>query len=220
MASKLSLKVVIVARAAWCPETFARDCISIVSGPLTKNIGSLVPDLMDEIQYTVDQLWGKEEKDFKAICVYDLMSRIIGQATNRVFVGLPLCRDPALLDAVNSFSLDIPISSTLLQFFWRPLRPLVAPIITLPNRIHTNRSLRILKPEIQCRLKNYVFQSAENMDVGKEEAADAPRDFLQWSIDQAKSQDDPYFGKIETLAGRVLLNNFTSITHPRSPLPT
>ena len=182
--------------------------ISLISGRLTREISNLVPDLLDEIQYGVDNLWGSDGENYKTICVYDLMSRIVGRVTNRVFVGLPLCRDPVLLDAAMAFSLDIPIASTLLHFVWPPLRPLLAPFITLPNRIHTNRFFRIVRPEIRRRLKDY---DARRTDPSIKAAEKEPHDFLQWSIDQAKSLDDPYYGKVDTLAGRVLLNNFTSI---------
>ncbi|KAL2824219.1 cytochrome P450 [Aspergillus cavernicola] len=173
--------------------------MSVISGPLTREIGNLIPDLLDEIQFGVDHFWGHDRENYQTVGVFNSMSRIVGQATNRVFIGLPFCRNNALLDAAMAFSLDIPISATLLHFFWQPLRPLVAPLLTLPNRIHTNRAFNILRPEIERRLKEY----------------DGPKtganDFLQWSIHQAKSLEDPYYGRVDTLAGRVLLNNFTSI---------
>lgn len=43
------------------------------------------------------------------------MSRLLGQATNRDFVSLPLYRDSKLLDTAIAFSLDIPISVILLH---------------------------------------------------------------------------------------------------------
>ncbi|KAL4746289.1 cytochrome P450 [Aspergillus terricola var. indicus] len=173
--------------------------MSVISGPLTRETGNLIPVLLDEIRHGIDSLWGTDTENPLSVCVFNTMSRIVGQATNRVFVGLPLCRDPALLDAAMAFSLDIPIASTLLQFFPRLLRPLVAPLLTLPNRLHTHRATRILRPEIHRRLAAYAGPKT------------GPNDFLQWSIDQAKSLADPYYGLPNTLAGRILLNNFTSI---------
>ena len=85
--------------------------ISVIAGRLTREISSLVPILLDKIQYGVHDLWGMDRGNYNTICVYDLMSRIIGQATHRVFVGLPLCRDPAPLDAAMVFSRDVPIAS-------------------------------------------------------------------------------------------------------------
>ena len=182
--------------------------ISVISGRLTREIGNLIPDLLDEIQHGIDKLWPTDGRDYNPICVYDSMIRIVGQATNRVFVGLPLCRDPALLDAAMAFSLDVPIASTLLNFIWPSLGPFIAPIITLPNRIHTNRFFKIVRPEVRRRLKDYDNRRTKPSSNAAEKE---PNDFLQWSIDQAKSLTDPYYGKVDTLAGRILLNNFTSI---------
>ncbi len=182
--------------------------VNIVSGLLTRETGNLVPALLDEIQYSVDERWGTNAEDFKTICVYDVMRRIIGQATNRVFIGLPLCRNAALLDVGMAFAQDIPLASTILRFIWKPVRPLVAIFLTLPNRIHTRQFYNILQPEIQRRLKEY---DARHADLETKAADKEPNDFLQWTIHQAKALDDPYFGKVDTLAGRILLLNFASI---------
>lgn len=182
--------------------------VNLVSGLLTRETGNLVPDLLDEIQYSVEGLWGTDAGNFKTICVYDVMRRIIGQATNRVFIGLPMCRDAALLDVGMSFAQDIPLVSTVLRFIWKPLRPLAALFLTIPNRIHTNQFYKILRPEIQKRLTEY---DARRADPETKAADQEPNDFLQWSIKQAKTLDDPYFSKVDTLAGRVLLLNFASI---------
>ena len=176
--------------------------ISIIVGQLTREIRNLVPTLMGEIQYAVDNLWGMDREKYQDTSVYTSTCRVIGRATNRVFVGLPLCRDSALLDSAMGFSLDVPTSSTLLHFFWPSLRPLIAPFLTLPNRIHTRRFFKLIRPEIRRRLKDY-----DTIKAAKKE----PNDFLQRSTEQAKSLEDPYYGKVDTLAGRVLLNNFTSI---------
>lgn len=182
--------------------------IGVISGSMTREIGNLVPDLLDEIQNSIDALWGVKEGESRTVCVFDTMSRAVGQATNRVFVGLPLCRDSTLLDNANAVSMDVPISSTLLHFLWPPLRPIFAPILTIPNRIHTNRVYKVVQPEIRRRLQTYDESRTKSHSKGR---GNVPHDFLQWSIDDAKASSDPYFGKVDTLAGRVLLNNFTSI---------
>ena len=187
--------------------------IKIISVLLTREIGNLVPDLLDEIQHSVDELWGTDSDNYKGVCVYDTLRRTVGQVTNRAFVGLPFCRDPALLDAAMAFAQDIPIGSTLINLFPSPLRPVVAPLLTLPNRIHTNRFYRILRPEINRRLK--VLEDGPNPVTtpsdSKTSSQATPNDFLQWSIQQAKSLPDPYFSRPDTLAGRILIVNFTSI---------
>ncbi|KAI1341954.1 cytochrome P450 [Xylariaceae sp. FL0016] len=182
--------------------------VSLISGLLTRETGNLVPDLLDEIAHGVDNLWGLEKGGFKEICAYDVMRRVIGQATNRVFVGRPLCRDPALLDAGMAFAQDVPLTSTLLRFIPQVLRPLVALFVTIPNRIHTYQFYRILRPEITRRLKEY---DARRGDPELKAAEKEPNDFLQWSIKQGKETGNPYHYSTDSLAGRILLLNFASI---------
>ncbi|KAI0021893.1 cytochrome P450 [Xylariomycetidae sp. FL0641] len=177
--------------------------VSLISAQLTRETGNLVPDLLDEIAHAVDEFWGASP-EWRPICVYDAMRHIIGRATNRVFVGLPLCRDPALLDMGMAFAQDVPLASTVLRFVWRPLRPLVAPLVTLPNRLHTRKFFGIVRPEIERRLR--AAEDPEKKGLDKE-----PNDFLQWALNQAKASGDPYMYHPDTLAGRVLLLNFASI---------
>ncbi|KAI1098335.1 cytochrome P450 [Jackrogersella minutella] len=174
----------------------------LISTVLTRETGNLVPALLDETRFSVDGLWGTDTEGWNEICVYEVMRRIIGQVTNRVFVGLPLCRDADLLAAGMAYAQDIPMASTALRFTWKPLRPLLGPLITLPNRIHTSRFYAILRPEIERRLR---------ADPDTNAADKEPNDFLQWSLNQAKAAADPYLARPDTLAGRILLLNFASI---------
>ncbi|KAI1375194.1 cytochrome P450 [Hypoxylon crocopeplum] len=180
----------------------------LISGVLTRETGNLVPALLDETRFSVDKLWGTDTADFRDVCVYDVMRRIIGQATNRVFVGLPLCRNEALLDAGMAYAQDVPVGSTLLRFVPALVRPLVAPLITLPNRIHTRRFYSIMRPEVLRRLRDY---DARQADPETKAAEKEPNDFLQWALNQAKALADPYLYAPDTLSGRVLLLNFASI---------
>ncbi|KAM0808340.1 putative Cytochrome P450 [Seiridium cardinale] len=180
----------------------------LISTTLTRETGNLIPSLHDELRHSLDELWGKDTLEYKEIVVWEVMQRVIGQVTNRVFVGLPMCRDVELLKTGISCAQDIPLTATLLRFVWEPLRPLVGLVITLPSRIHTNRFYRILKPEIERRLKTY---DAQHVDPEAKASSQEPNDFLQWSIHQAKASGDPYMWKPFTLAGRIMLLNFASI---------
>ncbi|XXG99759.1 L-threo-3-deoxy-hexylosonate aldolase [Hypoxylon texense] len=185
----------------------------LISGVLTRETGNLVPVLLDEIRVSVDALWGTDtDGGFREICAYDAMRRIIGQVTNRVFVGLPLCRDRDLLDAGLAYAQDVPVGSTALRFTPAPLRPLLAPLVTLPNRIHTRRFYRILRPEVERRSAAFAARrSADPEKSGGDGGEKEPNDFLQWSIAQAAALGDAYHARPDTLSGRILLLNFASI---------
>ncbi|KAK6859215.1 hypothetical protein PG995_005068 [Apiospora arundinis] len=181
----------------------------LVKGVLTRETGNLVPALYDEVQYSVDALYGSEPGVTKEVPVYSAVQDIICQVTNRVFVGLPFCRNPDLLKNGVAFAMDIPLAANLLKFVWEPLRPLVALVFMVPSRLHTNRFVKILRPEVERRIADYDARQADP----ETKAADGgvPNDFLQWSLQQAKALGDPYMYSTYTLASRVLLLNFASI---------
>lgn len=180
----------------------------LVKGVLTRETGNLVPDLFDEIQHSVDEVYGSEPGVTKEITVYSTIQHIVGQVTNRVFVGLPLCRNTELLKNGVAFATEISVAANLLKFVWEPLRPLVALVVMVPNRIHTNRFISILRPEVERRVADY---NARQADPETKAADKVPNDFLQWQIHQAKASGDPYMYDIYTLASRVLILNFASI---------
>ncbi|KAK8112629.1 cytochrome P450 [Apiospora sp. TS-2023a] len=180
----------------------------LVKGIMTRETGNLVPDLFDEIQHSVGEFFGSEPDVTKEITVYATVQHLISRITNRVFVGLPLCRNEELLKTGIAFAMDIPITANILKFVWRPLRPLAALVLALPNRIHTNRFIGILRPEVERRVANY---DARKADPDTKAAEKVPNDFLQWSINQAKASGDPYLCRTYSLASRVLLLNFASI---------
>jgi cytochrome P450 len=173
----------------------------VITTPLTKNTGNLIPDLFEELQSGVDALLGKDPSVLKEVCVFEATQRVICRITNRAFLGLPLCRDDRLLDTAIAYAKDISVSSTLLKFLWKSVRPLVALLLTLPNRIHTAQFFRILRPEVERRLKSPAKFVKEQ-----------PNDALQWLINNARTKGDADLSKISTLAGRLLLLEFVSLS--------
>ncbi|KAH6657410.1 cytochrome P450 [Truncatella angustata] len=180
----------------------------LISTTLTRETGNLIPELYDELRQSIDEIWGKDTLTHREVVVWDVMQRVIGRVTNRVFVGLPLCRNEELLKTGIACAQDIPVTATLLRFIWKPLRPIVGLFITMPHRIHTNRFYRIMKPEIDRRLKAF---DAQQVDPEAKASKSESNDFLQWSIKQAKATGDPYHWKSYSLACRIMLLNFASI---------
>jgi cytochrome P450 len=179
----------------------------LITTTLTSQIGNLVPDVAEETAWAFEQQWGSPA-EYQEVCVYDTLRRIVGCVTNRVFVGKPKCRDPALLTEGMAYAQDVPLTSTVLRMIWKPFRPLAALFLTIPIHLRTRRFEKIVVPEIEIRLAEYEARQRdpENKSHGPE-----PNDFLQWTIKQAKEIGDPYLWKPTTLAGRILLLNFAAI---------
>ena len=63
----------------------------IVKTDLTRQLGALTEDIMDELATGFDQTWGFDYENWKEIGVFENMMKIIARTSNRVIVGLPLC---------------------------------------------------------------------------------------------------------------------------------
>lgn len=178
----------------------------IIATTLTNQVGPLLPELADETIVGFESQWGHDTDTFREVCVWDTVGRVIGRATNRVFVGLPSCRNPQLLDDGYAYARSLPVSATLLGWVWEPVRPLLAPLLTMQTRLYERRFAQVILPEIESRLREYDDHgAASNKNKNRK------NDFLQWSIDQAKESGDPEMWKPRTLASRILLMNMVSI---------
>ncbi|KAK3377508.1 cytochrome P450 [Podospora didyma] len=179
----------------------------LITTTLTNQVGNLVPDLIDEAEWAFGEHWGSPQ-EYTDVCVYETLRCAIGNVTNRVFLGKPMCRNKDLLALAMAFAQDIPVGSQLLLMVPKPLRPLAALLITIPNKLHTWRYLNLIRPLIKKRLAEY---DARQRDPEDKSLSPPPNDFLQWSIDQARTSGDPYMYKPDTLGGRVLLVSFASL---------
>lgn len=173
----------------------------IIKTDLLRQLGSLTMDIMDEVSTGFDEIWGLDTEGWSSISVYENMMALISRTTNRIFVGLPLCRNASYLSIAQKFSQDIVFTAFILRQLPRALRPILAPLITLPNKYHTRQSRRYLDPEIRSRLFN--------LDPEKARSHSQPNDFLQWSINDARTRlaDTP-----EELSPRMLTNRLLAVS--------
>ena len=60
---------------------------------LTQNLEAVFPDMHDELRQAIaDEFPVKDDGSWSTFTVGDRMRRIISRTSNRIFVGLPLCR--------------------------------------------------------------------------------------------------------------------------------
>ncbi|KAH8669692.1 cytochrome P450 [Tricladium varicosporioides] len=71
---------------------------------LTKNLGEYTGDVLEEIDYAFRKCWGTDSENWTCVVAYDSMSEIIARISNRVLVGLPLCRDENYLYSSSRFA--------------------------------------------------------------------------------------------------------------------
>lgn len=176
--------------------------VHLVTTKLTRQVGNLVPALMEELEMAMPQAWGGTTPGadgWQEVDVFDTLRVVIGQVTNRVFLGAPLCRNRELLDAGVAYAQAIPVAAQVITLFPSWMRWVVAPLITMPNRKYEKAWFKLTLSEVEARIRDYNKEGQEKTD------------FLQWSLHQAKETGDPYMWEPKTLAARVLLVNAAAV---------
>ncbi|KAG9308977.1 cytochrome P450 [Chiua virens] len=172
--------------------------IPIVRSRLTQNIGSLYPEIRNEIITAFDDVFALNGNDWKSVPVLSSMQTMICRTSNRAFVGLPLCRDPDWIDLNIQYTLDADTGGALAKMFPASLRSLVVRLFTRLNQAK-QRGRKLLGPVIkerQQRLSKYGDQWA-----------DKPNDFLSWLMEKAEGPEST----MERLTNRILALNFAAV---------
>lgn len=180
----------------------------VIKAELTRQIGSLTKEIMDEIMVSFDELWGTDIDEWKEVCVFDTVMQIVARSSNRAFVGLPSCRDKSLLDHAMGFASAVPIAAAILSQLPEVCRPLAALAVAYPNRKHTKGFAQILRPEVERRKRDL---DAQSRDMEKKIGDAEPNDFLQWSLLRARNNPQGAEYDSDIIAERLLALNFAAI---------
>lgn len=118
-----------------------------------------------------------------------------------IFTG----RNKSYLLLAQKISQNIPFSAFVLRQLPQFLRSIFAPLLTLANKWDTHKLRKFLDPEIRSRLSK--------LDPEKSGSHSRPNDFLQWSINDARTRlsDKPKELSLHMLVGRLLAVNFAAI---------
>ncbi|TLS23365.1 uncharacterized protein PpBr36_06197 [Pyricularia pennisetigena] len=183
----------------------------VVTVTLNGQLGNLAPDVLDEVRVGFEKCWGDRPGEAREVNLYETTTRIIAGVTARIILGASFSRDEDFLKLSTACAQDVLISAQILTFTWKPLRPVLAPLVTLAAKTRLRRYKRAIAPEVNRRLAAWdarargVEAEAEAEDEGE------PNDFLQWTIRQAKESGDPTMWELDMLAGRTLMLNFAAI---------
>ncbi|KAJ7030452.1 cytochrome P450 [Mycena alexandri] len=173
----------------FCDETYH---IAAIKTSLNQNLADILPNLVDEVVCgyidVLDSQLGSGH-DWKPVRALDTFTRIICRSSNRVFVGLPLCRNEDYCQLASQFSSNV--------LFCGPMVKLAGRLFQTIFR-HHQRMLKHLEPLITERRK----RSPKPHDGTLE------NDMLAWLMDCAPA-DREY--SPESLAMRMLNVNFVAI---------
>ncbi|KAK4612178.1 Cytochrome P450 monooxygenase lnaC [Fulvia fulva] len=177
-------------------------------GVVRRDLTRQVVNVSQELEEEVGRCWEDEmrkrgvaeegDREWKEVKMQVLIKKIAFDAVNRIFVGVPLCRDEGYHKAVDRW-LAVFGSTTLFMRFFVPvaLQPWLMPVVSAPSQILYWMAKRYVKPGIERRLE--MLQAKE----GKEK----PNDMMQWIIDAATQKEDPRELEPANIAGKMVLFN-------------
>ncbi|KAF8833162.1 cytochrome P450 [Paxillus ammoniavirescens] len=172
--------------------------VPIIRSQLTRNVGILYPDIRDEMVTAFEEILDLRGNEWKSVPAFQAIQKVVSRTSNRIFVGLPLCRNPDWIDLNERFALDVAKGAVLIGLFPKVLAPLVARYMTsVPGS--TRRAMKHLGPIIEVRRKHIE-------EYGKD-WADKPNDFLTWLMDHPDGSQ----GSVKELTLRILSLNFAGL---------
>ncbi|KAJ7499254.1 cytochrome P450 [Mycena latifolia] len=170
----------------------------VVRTSMTRNLGTLFPEVRDEIVTAFDDILPTQGKEWLTVPAFDTMMQIICRASNRLFVGLPLCRDPDFIKLNVEYAMDVIIAGQLINMLPAFLRPTIGPLLS-PRKRSLRRAGKHLTPVVAERF-------AKEAEFG-EKYADKPNDLITWLMDGAEGEDRT----VSAIVERVLFVNFAAI---------
>ncbi|KXJ90273.1 hypothetical protein Micbo1qcDRAFT_164808, partial [Microdochium bolleyi] len=171
----------------------------VIQQELTRKLANFIPGIVQEMEQSLADNWGKAEGDWVEVGMYDTLLDTITRLSLRVFIGEDLCRNPALIKACQSFNRKVAIPAAAISMFPAVLKPFVAPFFTAYDYIQYLRCRRIILPILKSRLRSLQKNELPVSDMK------APNDYLQWAINHAVSK--PVINRLE-LDEHVITSRF------------
>ncbi|KAK0187862.1 cytochrome P450 [Armillaria mellea] len=189
--------------------------IDVVRSALTRNIAACFPDVRDEIGISFREEIYETEGMSSAFYIYALplifsgwtkvnaystILQIVCRATSRMFVGLPLCRNPEYIALNIEHTIKVVTSAQAINVFPEFLKPQIRRHFFTPITRSMRKAEKLLGPIIKDQLQK-ENEHGRNWS-GK------PNDLLSWLLELA---DGGERRTVRDLTNRVLAMNFAAI---------
>ncbi|KAJ7449346.1 cytochrome P450 [Mycena galericulata] len=127
--------------------------VLVILGGVTRNLGRCFPEVRDEIVCSFKDVVVLDDKEWKLLHVLPNIMQIVARISNRLFVGLPLCRDQEFLDMALKHTVDVFTRGQIIGVLPGFLKPILGPFIATRKNFLCH-ALKFLGPIINERLKN------------------------------------------------------------------
>ncbi|KAK0230002.1 cytochrome P450 [Armillaria nabsnona] len=167
--------------------------IGVIRGALTRNIASCFADVQDEIKAAFNDNIPITE-DWVEIPAYDTIVQIVCRVSNRMFVGLPLCRNPEYLNLNINYAIEFFAFAGIINILPRVLRMQV--ILTQYSKT-------------EKFLGDTIREQMHQQDVHGKEWPGKPNDVVSWLLDA--TYGDVKKRSVKDYCSRVLFVNLGAI---------
>ncbi|KAF8198766.1 cytochrome P450 [Mycena galopus ATCC 62051] len=172
--------------------------VDAVRGALTRNLNKYFPDLYDELTCACEDVFALNATEWKLLPAQPSMKKLIARAINRIFVGLPACRNEDYLELMMKFAINTAIRAQVINLLPSFLQPLLGPFISTRKQ-SVRRSAKYLKDLINYRI-------TQEETFGRDWSG-KPNDFLSWLLELLPD----YEKNVPTICGRILLTNMAAL---------
>ncbi|KAJ7720374.1 cytochrome P450 [Mycena maculata] len=172
--------------------------VQAIRSQLTRNLGRCFPQVRDEIVNAFDDVLGLKDKEWKLLHVLPSIMQIVARTSNRLFVGLPLCREKEYLDLNIDYTVLVFTRGLMIRLIPEFLKPILAPLI-MNRKSSIRHALKFLGPSINERLQKEEEYGPERPD--------RPNDLISWLLDLAEGEERT----APALALRILVTNMAAI---------
>ncbi|KDR68411.1 hypothetical protein GALMADRAFT_231377 [Galerina marginata CBS 339.88] len=173
--------------------------IGVVRTPLTRSLGACFLDIKDEIIAAFGDLIPVREDEWETVSVLSTAMKIMSRTSNRLFVGLPLCRNPDYVELNEQFTMDVIQGGLTIGMFPAIFRPALNHLLTrVPSSI--KRAIAHAGPLFEAQMN-------QERKLGKDDP-NRPNNLITWLLEEA---EDPSRRNLPDLVIRLLTVNFAAI---------
>ncbi|EOD44519.1 putative cytochrome p450 protein [Neofusicoccum parvum UCRNP2] len=143
---------------------------------------------------------------WKEVDGFGFWKKIMVQVVSSIYVGKPLCHDEDYLNQAGHFNQMVIFNAGLIGATPRPLRPFVAFLLCLPDKLRFRSIARMAGPLIAERLQKVQQIAAQE----KSDYSSLPHELVTWAAIDAVESPDPVKCSVDFLARRLSVMTFIS----------
>ena len=167
---------------------------------VTRNLGSMQPDMIEDIRYTVDKAMGLDDTSWREVCITNAMEDVVLKTTSRILVGSPLCQNEEYLHYSINFAKWLGGAMIMVgQYVPWILKPFFGYLGALPVYYHKRKALKFLLPVVRQRIGNIKRKRADASFEFEE-----PKDLITWMAEAVLDNPETRNSPPEFLGTRLL----------------